>query len=62
MKIKVNLKSIGKRKQAVKTVVYEIPGQPGTVRELICAVTAAGVEEWRKRFILQRKVYLHLSD
>lgn len=49
MKIKVNLKSIGKRKQSVKTVVYEIPGHPGSVRELICAVTAAGVEEYNRR-------------
>lgn len=49
MKIKVNLKSIGKRKQSVKTVVYEIPGHPDTIRELICAVTAAGVEEYNRR-------------
>lgn len=49
MKINVNLKSMGKRKQSVKPVVYEIPGHPGSVRELICAVTQAGVEEYNQR-------------
>ena len=49
MEIKVNLKSLGKRRQSVKTVTYEIPGHPKTLRELICAVTQAGVEEYNCR-------------
>lgn len=48
MEIKVNLKSLGKRRQSVKTVTYEIPGHPKTLRELICAVTQAGVEEYNR--------------
>lgn len=43
MKIKVALKSIGKRKQSVEPVSYEIEGYPSTVRDLIFAVTEAGV-------------------
>lgn len=49
MEIQVNLKSIGKRKQSVKPVTYEISGHPSTVRELICAVTEAGVQEYNQR-------------
>lgn len=49
MKINVNLKSVGKRRGAVKPVTYEIPGHPGTVRELIDAITQAGVEEYNQR-------------
>lgn len=49
MKINVNLKSMGKRKQSVKPVTYEIPGHPGSVRELIYAVTRTGVEEYNQR-------------
>lgn len=49
MKIKVNLKSIGKRKQSVEPVIYEIQGTPHTVRELILAVTQTGVREYNER-------------
>lgn len=49
MEIKVNLKSVGKRKQSVKPVVYEINGHPSSVRELILAVTEAGVREYNRR-------------
>lgn len=49
MKIQVNLKSMGKRRQSVKPVYYEIQGRPSTVRELICAVTEAGVQEYNQR-------------
>lgn len=49
MKIQVNLKSMGKRRQSVKPVCYEIQGRPSTVRELICAVTEAGVREYNQR-------------
>lgn len=44
MEIKVNLKSIGKRKSAVKPEIYQIQGQPASVRELICAVTESEVQ------------------
>ena len=49
MEIKVNLKSIGKRRQEVKPEVYQIKGQPASVRELICAVTESGVRAFRKK-------------
>lgn len=49
MEIQVNLKSIGKRRQSVEPVTYEISGHPSTVRELICAVTEAGVQEYNQR-------------
>lgn len=49
MEIQVNLKSIGKRRQSVKPVTYEISGRPSTVRELICAVTETGAEEYNQR-------------
>ena len=34
MKLKVNIKKIGKSKHQVQEAVYEIPGHPGNVREL----------------------------
>lgn len=49
MKIKVHLKSAGRRKASVEPVVYEISGCPATVRELILAVVQAGVEEYNRR-------------
>ncbi len=49
VKINVNLKSVAKRKHSVKPVEYEIEGRPSTVRELILAVTAAGVKEYNER-------------
>lgn len=49
MKINVNLKSIGRRKASVKPEVYEIKGNPATLRELILAVTETGVEEYNQR-------------
>jgi len=49
MKIKVNLKSIGKRKQSVEPVIYEIQGNPYTVREFILAVVETGVREYNER-------------
>lgn len=49
MKIKVNLKSIGKRKKSVEPVIYEIQGTPGNVQELILAVTQTGVREYNER-------------
>ena len=49
MKINVNLKSVSKRKASVKPVVYEIQGNPATLRELILAVVETGVEEYNRR-------------
>lgn len=49
MEIQVNLKSMGKRKQSVKPVLYKVNGQPSSVRELILAVTEAGVHEYNCR-------------
>ncbi|MDO4340147.1 MAG: hypothetical protein Q4C91_18990 [Eubacteriales bacterium] len=48
MEIQVNLKSVGKKEKAVKPVIYEIQGHPSTVRELIFAVTDAGVREYNR--------------
>ncbi len=49
MKIQVNLKAVGKRRQSVMPVCYEIQGRSSTVRELICAVTEAGMREYNQR-------------
>lgn len=49
MEIKVNLKSVGRRRQSVKTVSYEIEGCPAMVRELILAVVETGVKEYHHR-------------
>lgn len=49
MTINVNLKSITKRKKSVQPTPYEIDGTPATVRELILAVTAAGVAQYNER-------------
>lgn len=49
MIIHVNLKSIARKSRSVKPAAYEIPGCPATVRELILAVTEAGVREYNER-------------
>ncbi len=49
MKIKVNLKSIGKRRSTVQSYEYEIIGRPSSVRELILAVTERGVSDYNKK-------------
>ena len=49
MKIRVNLKSAGKRRQSVEPGVYQIKGCPRNVRELILAVTESGVEAYNRR-------------
>ncbi len=56
MKIKVNVKHMGKRRQAVEPVVYDLPlGEKHkgegifTVRELIRELTRAGVEDYNER-------------
>ncbi|MCM1044089.1 MAG: hypothetical protein NC417_01135 [Candidatus Gastranaerophilales bacterium] len=49
MEIRVNVKAVGKRKNSVKPVIYEIGSAPSTVRELILAVTETGVLEYNRR-------------
>ena len=52
MEIKVNMKSMGKRKQTVKPVVYDLPLEAGntfTVRQLVTELTRAGVEDYNRR-------------
>lgn len=48
MEIKVNLKQITKRRQSVSPKTYIIDGPPATVRQLILAVTDAGVTEYNQ--------------
>lgn len=48
MEIKVNLKQITKRRQSVSPRTYIIDGTPATVRQLILAVTDAGVTEYNQ--------------
>ena len=52
MEIKVNIKSMGKRKQSVEPVMYDLPlGEKGafTVRQLVTELTRAGVEDYNRR-------------
>lgn len=50
MKIRVNVKRIGKRRQSVEESFYEISGKPETVRELILAVVEAEVNSYNQRY------------
>ena len=49
MEVRVNVKQIGKKRNGVREVRYEIPGCPGTVEELIRGVTAACVGDYNRR-------------
>ncbi len=59
MKIRVNIKSMGKRRHSIEPVSYDLPlgtgekcgEEPGsfTVRELILGLTEAGVEDYNRR-------------
>lgn len=49
MKLRVNVKSMGKRRKAVEEMLCEVAGQPGTVRELILAVVDSQVAEYNRR-------------
>ena len=46
MEIQVNVKHMTKRRKAVLPKTYSIPRTPSTVRDLILAVTDAGVAEY----------------
>ncbi len=50
MKIKVNVKSLGKKRASVETAEYEIMSRPQTVRELICSVVEAEVAAYNRRY------------
>ena len=52
MEIKVNIKSMAKRRHSVEPVVYDLPlGGEGTftVRQLVTELTRAGVEDYNRR-------------
>lgn len=49
MKLQVQVKQLGKRKNSVGEIICEIQGNPTTVRELILAVVASQVEEYNQR-------------
>lgn len=49
MKLRVNVKSVGKRRKSVEETVCEIAGCPRTVKELILAVVDSQVEEYNQR-------------
>ncbi len=57
MNLNVSLKSIGTRRQSVTPVPYPIDGCPSTVRELILAVTKAGVLAYNEN--MEAKELLH---
>ena len=49
MRLRVNVKHVGKTKQGVEEMVCAVRGCPGTVRELILAVVDAQVSEYNRR-------------
>ena len=49
MKIRVNVKQMGKRKPSVEERLCEIAGHPASVRELIEAVVTSEVEAYNHR-------------
>lgn len=49
MEIKVNIKYMGKKKKSVEPKIYQLMSAPSTVKELILAVTQAGVEDYNLR-------------
>ncbi len=50
MKLRVNVKSVGKRRNSVEERICKIDGCPGSVRELILLVVDSQVEEYNQRF------------
>ncbi|MBQ9117494.1 MAG: hypothetical protein IJY04_10775 [Clostridia bacterium] len=49
MKIYVNVKQLGKRKNVIEPVPYELDSAPSTLRELIGALVMAEVEKYNLR-------------
>ena len=56
MKIKVNVKHMGKRKNSIEEKTCEIAGRPGTVRELVLEVVDSQVEEYNQRLEASQKI------
>ena len=50
MKVKVNIKKIGKQRPGVAPEVYELTGNPSTVRDLIVSMTSSCVQDYNRRF------------
>ena len=49
MKLNVNIKQIGQRRQAVSPIPFEVSGTPETVRDLITQTVTTCVREYEKR-------------
>ena len=49
MKININMKQIGSRKNVVATQPFELPDKPATVGELIVMTTGICVDEYNKK-------------
>ena len=49
MKININMKQIGSRKNAVAPQIFELPVRPDTVGELIIIITGICVDEYNKK-------------
>ena len=49
MKLRVNVKSMGKKPKSVTETICTIAGRPKTVKELILAVVDSQVEEYNQR-------------
>ncbi len=50
MKIKINVKRLGKKKASIETAEYEIMGHPQTVRELILSVVESEAAAYNQRY------------
>ena len=49
MKININMKQIGSRKNAVAPQIFELPVRPDTVGELIIIITGICVDEYNEK-------------
>ena len=49
MKILVNMKKLGKRKNSITQLPYELEGQPNTVKELIVQMVTVCVKDYNAR-------------
>ena len=49
MRVLVNMKKLGKRKNSIEKVPYDLDGTPSTVRELIEEMVAVCVRDYNKR-------------
>ena len=49
MKVLVNMKKLGKRKNSITQIPYELEGQPNTVKELIIQMVSVCVKDYNAR-------------